>query len=58
MIGIPAPHLEIDVLVLGIAILLFESFATRIDRKVFAYAGIVGLTIVFIATLFVAPAPP
>jgi len=58
MIGIPAPHLEIDVLVLGMAILLFETFATRVDRKVFAYAGIVGLTIVLIATFFVAPPPP
>src|ERR1700730_10127557 len=55
MIAIPAPHLEIDVLVLGIAILLLETFATKIDKKVFAYAGIVGLTLVLVATFFVSP---
>jgi NADH-quinone oxidoreductase subunit N len=53
MIAIPAPHLEIDVLVLGIAILLFETFAAKIDKKVFAYFGIVGLTLVLIASFFV-----
>src|SRR3984893_713429 len=57
MIAIPAPHLEIDVLVLGMAILLCETFTSKIDKKVFAYAGIVGLTIVFIATFFLAPSP-
>src|ERR1700724_1543402 len=57
MTGIPAFHLEIDVLVLGIALLLCETFAPKIDKKVFAYAGIVGLTIVFIATFFLAPGP-
>ena len=41
MSGIPAPHLEIDVLVLGMAILILETFAPKIDKKVFAYAGIV-----------------
>jgi NADH-quinone oxidoreductase subunit N len=55
--AIPAPHLEIDVLVLGMAVLLCETFAPKIDKKVFAYAGIVGLTIVFIATFFLAPSP-
>ncbi len=57
MIGIPAFHLEVDVLVLGIAILLFETFAPKIDKKIFAYAGIVGLVLVLIATFFLAPAP-
>jgi NADH-quinone oxidoreductase subunit N len=57
MMGIPAPHLEIDVLVLGMAILLFETFAPKIDKKVFAYAGMIGLTIVLIATFFLAPPP-
>jgi NADH-quinone oxidoreductase subunit N len=57
MIAIPAPHLEIDVLVLGVAILLFETFAAKIDKKVFAYAGIIGLTLVLIATFFLAPGP-
>jgi NADH-quinone oxidoreductase subunit N len=57
MTGIPAFHLEIDVLVLGIAVLLCETFTSKIDKKVFAYAGIIGLTIVFIATFFLAPGP-
>ena len=57
MSGIPAPHLEIDVLVLGMAILILETFAPKIDKKVFAYAGIVGLTLVLIATFFLAPNP-
>jgi len=57
MIGIPAPHLEIDVLVLGVAILLFETFSAKIDKKVFAYAGIVGLTLVLVATFFVTCGP-
>src|SRR5690242_8372056 len=55
MIAIPAFHLEIDVLVLGMAILLFEIFAPKIDKKAFAYVGIVGLTLVLIATFFVVP---
>ena len=57
MTRIPAFHLEIDVLVLAIAVLLCETFTSKIDKKVFAYAGIVGLTIVFIATFFLAPGP-
>ncbi len=57
MTGIPAPHLEIDVLVLGIAILLCETFAARIDKKVFAYVGIIGLTLVLIASFFVSTNP-
>src|SRR6267142_944439 len=57
MIAIPAPHLEIDVLVLGMAILLFETFAPKIDKKLFAYTGIAGLTLVLIATFFLAPNP-
>jgi NADH-quinone oxidoreductase subunit N len=55
MIGIPAHHLEIDVIVLGIAILLLETFAPKIEKKKLAYAGIVGLTLVLIATFFLAP---
>lgn len=57
MIGIPAHHLEIDVLVLGMGILLFETFAPKIDKKVFAYTGIAGLVLVLIATFFLAPNP-
>ena len=57
MIAISAPQLEIAVLVFGMAILLLETFATKIDRKLFAYAGIVVLTIVLIASFFLSPQP-
>ncbi|HJX99113.1 MAG TPA: NADH-quinone oxidoreductase subunit N, partial [Chthoniobacterales bacterium] len=57
MMGIPAHHLEIDVLVLGMGILLFETFAPKIEKKVFAYTGIAGLVLVLIATFFLAPNP-
>lgn len=57
MTGIPPTHLEIDVLVLGILILLFETFAPKIDKKVFAYVGIAGLTLVLIASFFVSTNP-
>src|SRR5947207_10475647 len=55
---ITAPQLEIAVLVLGMVILMFEAFATKIDKRVLAYAAIAGLALVFIATFFVAPTPP
>ncbi len=54
---IPAPHLEIDVLVLGMAILMVETFTSKIDRRVFAFAGVIGLAAVLVATFFLAPAP-
>jgi NADH-quinone oxidoreductase subunit N len=54
---ITAPLLEIAVLVLGMVILMIEAFAGKIDRKVLAFAAIAGLTIVFIASFFVAPSP-
>jgi len=57
MIAIPAPHLEIDVLVLGMAILLLETFAAKMDKKIITYAGIIGLVVVFVATFFLAPMP-
>src|SRR5437660_1705172 len=57
MIAIRAPHLEIAVLVLGITILLLETFAAKIARKNFAYAGVVGLTAVLLASFFLAPEP-
>src|ERR1700746_3404970 len=50
-----APQLEIAVLVLGIAILLLEAFATKIDKRVFAFAAIAGLIVVLFATFFVTP---
>ena len=52
-----APHLEIAVLLLGIVILMAETFVAKIDRKIFAYAGVIGLTAVLVATFFLAPAP-
>jgi len=58
MTAIRAPYLEIAVLVLGIAILIFETFTAKIDKKTFAYAGIVGLAAVLIASFFLAPESP
>ena len=55
MTELHAPYLDIAVLVLGMTVLVLETFAAKIDRKTFAYAGIVGLTVVFIASLFVPP---
>src|SRR5437667_227332 len=52
MIAIRAPHLEIAVLVFGITILLLETFAAKIAKKTFAYAGVVGLTAVLVASFF------
>ncbi len=52
---IPPPDLEIAVLVLGMIILMFEAFAPRIDKRVFAYAAIAGLVIVLVATFFLQP---
>ena len=55
---IPPPNLEIAVLVLGMVVLMFEAFATKIDKRILAFAAIVGLTIVLIATFFLAPNAP
>src|SRR6266403_19753 len=57
MIAIRAPYLDIAVLVLGITILLLETFAAKIGKKTFAYAGVVGLTAVLLASFFLAPEP-
>jgi NADH-quinone oxidoreductase subunit N len=57
MTAIPAPHLEIDVLIVGMVILVWETFATTANKKIFAYIGMIGLTLVFIASFFVAPQP-
>src|SRR5260370_13401737 len=58
MIAIRAPYLEIAVLVLGMAILILETFAAKIDKKIFAYAGIVGLAPVLVASFFLLPESP
>jgi NADH-quinone oxidoreductase subunit N len=49
---IPPPNLEIAVLVLGLVVLMFEAFATKIDKRVLAYAALAGLTIILIGTFF------
>jgi len=57
MTMITAPALEISVLVLGCLMLMLEAFASRIDKRVFAFAGIIGLAAVLAATFFLAPSP-
>src|SRR5205809_1514301 len=52
---ITAPELEIAVLVLGMAMLLAEAFATKIDKRVLAFVAIAGLALVLVASFFVAP---
>src|SRR5438046_7817445 len=54
---ITAPQLEIAVLVLWMVILMFEAFATKIDKRVLAYAAIAGLGGVLVATCSVATTP-
>src|SRR5437867_9929237 len=54
---ITAPMLEIAVLVLGMVILLVEAFATKIDKRILAFAAIAGLAVVLVGTFFVAPSP-
>jgi NADH-quinone oxidoreductase subunit N len=54
---IAAPELEIALLVLGIVILMVEAFAIKIDKRILAFAAIAGLTIVLLASFFVAPFP-
>ena len=57
MMRITAPELEIAVLVLGMVILMVEAFATKIDKRILAFAAIAGLTIALLASFFVAPFP-
>jgi len=52
---ISAPYLEVAVLVLGIVILLIESFSSKIDRRYLGYAALVGLALIFLCTFLVAP---
>ncbi len=52
---ITAPLLEIAVLALGMMILMIEAFAGKIDKRVFAFAAIIGLAIVLLASFFVVP---
>ncbi|PYK67539.1 MAG: hypothetical protein DME50_02285 [Verrucomicrobia bacterium] len=39
------------------AILMFEAFATRVDKRVLAFAAIAGLALILIASFFVSPTP-
>src|ERR1700720_2980474 len=54
---IAPPNLEIAVLVLGMMLLMFEAFADKIDKRIFAFAGILGLITVLIGTFYLAPVP-
>ena len=54
---IPAPALEIAVLLWGLILLLAESFAGKTNRRGFAIAGIAGLCAVLVASFFLAPPP-
>jgi NADH-quinone oxidoreductase subunit N len=55
---IPAPALEIAVLGWGLILLLAEAFAGKTDRRGFAIAAILGLSVVLIASFFLSAAPP
>src|SRR5881396_399899 len=52
---ITTPMLEIAVLVLGMVILMVEAFATKIDKRILAFAAIAGLAVVLLGTFFVTP---
>ena len=54
---IAAPLLEIAVVVLGMLILMIEAFAGKIDKRVLAFAAIVGLAIVLLGSFFVGRSP-
>jgi len=55
---IPAPALEIAVLIAGLILLVAEAFAGKTNRRGFALAAIFGLVAVLIATFFLAPVSP
>jgi NADH-quinone oxidoreductase subunit N len=52
---ITPPQLEIAVLVLGMLILMFEAFTTKIDKRILAFGAIAGLALILVATCFVTP---
>src|SRR5437773_11652531 len=52
---IPAPYLEVAVIILGTIILFVESFAPQPDRRILGYTALFGLAMIFIATFYVAP---
>src|SRR3981081_2919459 len=55
---IAPPNLEIAVLVLGMMLLILEAVSANIDKRVFVFAGILGLITVLIGTFYLAPVPP
>ncbi len=55
---IPTPALEIVVLVWGLVLLLTEAFLDKVDKRVYAIAGIVGLAAVLLGSFFLVPPPP
>jgi NADH-quinone oxidoreductase subunit N len=55
--NIVAPSLEIAVLVLGVLVLLFETFADQVDKRTFAFTAMLGLATVFAASFFLTPTP-
>jgi NADH-quinone oxidoreductase subunit N len=55
---ITAPLLDIAVLVLGMVILMIEALASKIDKRVLAYAAITGLAAVLVASSLVTPFSP
>src|SRR5438477_12408793 len=57
MMKISSPELQIAVLFMGIVILMVEAFAAKIDKRILAFAGIGGLSIIILASFFVAPFP-
>jgi len=54
---ITAPELEIAVLILGMVILMFEAFAPEIEKRLLAFAGILGLAAVLVISFFIVPSP-
>ncbi len=53
---IGAPILEVEVLVIGLFVLMVETFFERIDKRTLAFAAIFGLAAVLAASFFLAPA--
>jgi NADH-quinone oxidoreductase subunit N len=54
---IPAPALEIALLLWGLVLLMVDAFADKVDKRAFAIAGIVGLVVVLIGSFFLRPSP-
>jgi NADH-quinone oxidoreductase subunit N len=55
---IPAPALEIVLLVWGLVLLMADAFVPRLDKRIVALAAIAGLVAVLLGSFFLAPAPP